>query len=145
MSWILDLRSHPDKLKYLGLKQVQDVNPRMYSDTINDFKKKMEQERELRKNNFQLPTGNSNNYIHLVQDRLGATANASQFSFETTLRSFRPKSNCVQSSEWKGASNVHKPRLFSSYIGNNGVQSNFGNKFNTNLKAYEIVYDVIIF
>lgn len=147
LSWILDLRT-AQKMEYKGLKDVSDVNPRFYADRIAKFKKEMTQEREKKKKDPHSPKGNSNIYKHLIKKRLGGTANATQFGFETTLR--QPFETHGNNSNWKGTSFCHKPRLFSSYLPQmkkdkfeTMMETKYSDfNFNNTLKAWDTVYDV---
>jgi hypothetical protein len=151
MAFVLDLRAYK-KINYRGLKELRDTNPRFYSDEIENFKKKMSDGKEIDRKNMS-SRENLNSFTHLYKKRLGATANLSQYGFETTLRNFRPEKNLDVNPEWKGASFIHKPRLFSSYLKSTinsdkwETKNKFFtmNSFNSTLKAYETVYDVKIF
>jgi hypothetical protein len=134
MAWILDLRGYKIKNDFLMLKHVGDTHPRLYADYIEEFIKKNRQ-----KNIDNI--GSYSQYNHLVEAKTGATANSSQFGFETTLRNFRPSSNHP---DWRGASAVHKPRLFSSYNLDPFLQSKNFNSTKTTLRTFEPVYDVYI-
>jgi hypothetical protein len=134
MAWILDLRGYKIKNDYLNLKNAGDTHPRLYSDFIEEFIKKNRQ-KEIEN------IGSYSQYNHLVETKTGATANWSQFGFETTLRNFRANSS---QNHWRGASAVHKPRLFSSYNSDPFLQSKKFNSTKTTLKTFEPVYDVYI-
>ena len=144
MAWVLELRGY-NKKKYRGLKELHDQNPRFYSDEIAKFKKRMGEDRDVDTKNL-TSRENLNTFTHLFKKRLGGTANNSQYAFETTLRNFHPGKEEVNP-EWKGASFIHKPRLFSSYFpsANKWETTNkffTMNNFSNTLKAYNTVYDV---
>lgn len=142
MAWVLDLRTYADKIEYTGLKN--SCQPKFYDDDLAKYKKSVDMEKALKRSNLTSASGNINGYKHLLKDRVGATPNASQIGFETTLRNLNKNENLQD--PWKPVANTVKSRIFSSYLPPMRPDSsvNLKNLSNVLCRPFVSVYDNVV-
>jgi hypothetical protein len=148
LSWILDLRTNKEKIKYDRSGIFNSQGPTFYNDDLDIYRQKVDEEKRQKlttaggSNSF-----NSNDIKHLAKDRLGATANSSQFSFETTLRNFRqrPGNKTMMNETWKSVG--YSPKRLNSSIPflpptSKLNQNTLAQVENYTVRPYTPVYDV---
>jgi hypothetical protein len=148
LGWILDLRTYGERLKYTGLKGKNSTQPKFFDADFTKYREKVEKECSDKRKDLRTPTGNCISFRHLVKERLGATANSSQFAFETTLRNFRPVSKVVKhKTEWQQVPYYQKPRIFSSYLPPMRPDSlaNMKKMKDSVIRPYDTFHEVFIF
>lgn len=143
LTWILDLRTYSQRIKYHGLRNATINKPRFYDEDHDKYTAKVEKERKLKEKEFS-NARNTNQFEHLIEKRLGSTANFSQFGFETTLRNFKSNKDLkATESNWHNlpykTTNKFFP-LVNDAMGSTSTSKNSAFR----LSAYEPVYDVTI-
>lgn len=150
LKWVLKLRSHQTKEKYHKYQELKKENlTRIYYKDIDEYLKKVKQAQRAE---LKTALSNLNDIRHLYAIRQDGSTNACQINFESSLRNFYKKDkkelNTKESKfeKWKDISNLHKPRLFSSYYPSS---KNMGPQPRLNLggpdcvlRAYETLWDV---
>lgn len=146
VGWVLDLRTNRNKIKYEPFKG-HHTQPHFYEKDFNKYKEKVEKE-QIEKRKISSARGNLVEVNHLFKERLGGTANSSQFSFESTLRSFNLfPSIRGPSAPWRNLPNTEKPRIFSSYLPPMRPDSsrNIQKMEDLTIRPYISVYDVFYY
>lgn len=115
--WALELRTYKDKVDYKGLKNTHIKQPTFYDTDLDKYKNKTQTEMNAKKKDIFTRKGNSTNYNHLLNHRIGASPNNGQACFETTLRNFKADPGFKESeTKWRPVSNRLKSTLFSEYL-----------------------------
>lgn len=116
VEWVLELRAYNNKRNYESLKQFSGSHPEIYKKSFEDYRTKVIKDFKDKKQIKLRLKGNTGEFEHLMNKRIGMAANPTQLGFDSTLRSFDEGKSSIKSSDWKNIALPKGKTLLSTYL-----------------------------
>jgi hypothetical protein len=116
VKWILELRAYKAKKSYLSLKDSEGLKPELYTTGLEEYRNKVLRDLKERKENEMLLKGNSRDFEHLMNRRIGEQSNPYQLGFDSTLRKSYNDKNGFENVPWRTLAISPKKSLLSLYL-----------------------------
>jgi hypothetical protein len=116
VEWVLELRAYNNKRNFESLKQSSGSHPDIYKKSFEDYRSKVIKDLRDKSENTLRLKGNSREFEHVINKRIGMAANPTQLGFDSTLRSFDDGKSTLQTAAWKTIAIPKGKTLLSTYL-----------------------------